>query len=134
MNQIPGTTKYPCVMVVDDTYIDRYIAEYGLKKFAIAKEVISKESAVDALTYLKINADHDENLPQIILLDIRMPVMDGFDFLEAFENLPTAVHEKCKIIMVSSSVDPKDHEKIKNNRFVSRFIGKPFIINNTEVI
>jgi CheY-like chemotaxis protein len=131
INEKPTAFKYRCVMVIDDTYADRFIAERGLKKYNIAEEIICKESAADALDYLKLSVSDSQKVPQVILLDIRMPGMDGFGFLEEYERLPSIIHQQCNIVMVSSSVDPEDHERISRNRFVTRFIGKPFIIKST---
>ena len=54
-----------------------------------------------------------------------MPDMDGFDFLVEYEKLPAFINRRCQIIMLSSSIDPSDHERLKNNPFVNGFIGKP---------
>jgi len=112
-------------MVIDDTLTDRYIAEHYLKNYQFAANVILQESATDALNYLMEYVQNPQELPGIIFLDIRMPGMDGFDFLEEYEKLPATVHQLCKIFMLSSSMDPSDLERINNNRFVSGFISKP---------
>jgi len=117
--------KYDKVMVVDDSDTDLYVAEHYLKKYFVAADVIFAESAAEGLDYLLQYADSIEKLPSIIFLDIRMPVMDGFEFLDKYEKLPSSVHEHCTIIMLSSSADPRDHERIKKNPFVKKFINKP---------
>ncbi|HVB03243.1 MAG TPA: response regulator [Chitinophagaceae bacterium] len=119
--------KYACVLVIDDTAMDRYIAAHSLKKFNIAAQVICKETALEGLQYLKDFVHEPDQLPDIILLDIRMPIMDGFGFLTEFEKLPQEVHLHCRIIMLSSSIDPRDHERAAGNPYVIRFISKPLI-------
>ena len=125
MHESTREYKYDKVMVIDDSDSDLYVAEHYLKKYFIAENVISFESAAEGLDYLMQNANLIEQLPSIIFLDIRMPVMDGFEFLDTYEKLPTSVHEHCTVIMLSSSADPRDHERIKNNSFVKKFISKP---------
>jgi CheY-like chemotaxis protein len=117
--------KYDKVMVIDDSDSDLYVAEHYLKKYFVAANVISAESAMEGLDYLLQYANSVEQLPSIIFLDIRMPVMDGFEFLEKYKKLPSSVHERCTVIMLSSSADPRDHERIKNDPFVKKFINKP---------
>src|SRR5437016_5529198 len=109
--------SYRKVMVVDDTDVDRYIAERVVKKFQFADEIISMEAAQDALEYLTSNSEAREMLPQIIFLDIRMPGLDGFDFLERFEKLPEPVRQKIIIIMLSSSLNKDDYDKAMNNPY-----------------
>ncbi len=116
---------YDRVMVIDDNAIDRYIAEMSILRSAFAKEVISKESAEAALDYLLLSAEEPAKLPALIFLDINMPDMNGFDFLILFANLPINVHDSCGIIMLSSSLDPNDHKRVNENRFVKCFLNKP---------
>lgn len=117
--------RFNKVMIIDDSGTDRYIAEHYLRKCFIAAYVIAQSSAIEALEYLKAFANNSDELPQIIFLDIRMPMMDGFEFLTEYEKLPSSVLEYCTVVMVSSSIDAGDHERIKENRFVKKFINKP---------
>ncbi|MCL6523805.1 MAG: response regulator [Thermoflavifilum sp.] len=120
------TAKYHQIMIVDDNYIDRYVVESCLKKLQICDEVISMETAVEALHYLQQHADDLSQIPEIILLDIRMPGMDGFEFLEVFETLPETLRQHCDVVMLSSTIYPNDLERIKHHPVVKRFLNKPF--------
>lgn len=116
---------YKTAMIIDDNYTDRYIGEIRLKKHPFAAEVILKDSATSALEYLTLHANKPHELPQIIFLDINMPEVNGFEFLEAFSFLPELVHQTCSIIMLSSSISSEDHQRAHDNKFVKSFVTKP---------
>jgi len=125
MNKATKTFNYKLVMIIDDSKIDRLLVELNIKRYAFAEEIISKESAKSALQYLIASADCPEKLPEVIFLDIRMPEIDGFGFLNEYEKLPESVKENCVIMMLSSSLDPEDLDRAEKNRFVKRFVNKP---------
>lgn len=122
------------VMIVDDTKIDRYVASHVLKKNQFTEEVIEFDMATKAIDYLEQNQDKPELLPEVILLDIRMPEMDGFQFLERLSLLPRSLKQSCCIVMLSSSLDPHDHERAENNPVVKKFLNKPLLKENFEGI
>jgi CheY-like chemotaxis protein len=125
MNELNQTPFYKKILVIDDDAVDRYITTRTIKKYAFAKEVITKESAESALLYLKSLADTPEELPNFIFLAIRLPGMDGFDFLEEYKNLPEVIRKKCTIMMLSTSLYRGDLERAKNNKYISKFLNKP---------
>src|SRR4030095_15973989 len=92
---------YNKVMIIDDNYTDRYVGEIRLKKHPFAKEVILKDSGRSALEFLEVSVNAPGDLPQLIFLDINMPEMNGFEFLEGFALLPEIVHATCDIMMLS---------------------------------
>lgn len=124
MNQPCSGFRFKKIMVVDDAYIDRFLVEKLMKKYCFAEEVVSFESAVDALEQLSGSAATG-TLPEVIFLDINMPEMNGFEFLDAYEKLPDHVKSACAIIMLSSSLHPEDREKAANNPYVKTFMNKP---------
>jgi CheY-like chemotaxis protein len=129
-----GSPVYKRVMIIDDTYVDRYVAERNILKYGISNEVVSKESAKAGLEYLKSCESNPALLPELIFLDIRMPEMDGFGFLEEYEKLPESVKGNCVVMMLSTSLNPEDHDRVKDNKYVSRFLNKPLDKEKIEIL
>jgi len=112
------------VLIIEDNPIDVFINTRVIQQSGLSKEVMAMQSAREALEFLKQQAV-DSELPDVIFLDIRMPDLDGFTFLEEFSELPQRVLELCKIVMLSSTIDPLELEKARNSPFVLAFIPKP---------
>lgn len=117
--------SYSCVMLVDDNEIDNIINEKIIEANRFADTILIFQTGQESLEYLASNQNNAEKLPDIIFLDINMPFMDGFQFLEKFEALSPLVQGKCKIIMLSSSISPKDIDRAASNRFVKKYLNKP---------
>ncbi len=125
---------YRSVMLVDDNEIDNIINEKIIEANEFADQVLVFQTGQDALDYLRENQADVEDLPEIVFLDINMPVMDGFQFLSDFEQLPNEVRERCKIIMLSSSISPKDIDRAASSRFVRKYLNKPLNARYLEAI
>ncbi|MDZ4844683.1 MAG: response regulator [Chitinophagales bacterium] len=119
------TTNQPLVMMIDDNEIDLFVNKKFLRVSGITDNTISFISAKDALNYISANATTPEKLPKLILLDIQMPEINGFRFLELFQDAPESAQHEMKIIMLSSTLDPLDIEKARCNRFVVDILKKP---------
>ncbi|MBP9925176.1 MAG: response regulator [Cyclobacteriaceae bacterium] len=120
------TTKtIDLVLLVDDNDTDNFISKRIIEITKFAKRVEVKSSGKGALDYLKEHQNNSENIPNIIFLDINMPIVDGFVFLYEFEKFNELVRSKCKVIILSSSDNKRDIDKIVNNNHVIKFITKP---------
>jgi len=122
---IAGTKTIPLVMLVDDNDTDNFISKRIIEITKFANDVEIKNSGKSALEYLKENEGDLGRLPEIIFLDINMPIVDGFVFLYEFEKFNDSLKNKCKVIILSSSDNKRDIDKIINNDHVIKFITKP---------
>ena len=113
------------VMLVDDNDTDNFISKRIIEITKFASEVEVKNSGKSALEYLDEHKDNQDRLPDIIFLDINMPIVDGFVFLYEFEKFNDTIKNKCKVIILSSSDNKRDIDKIVNNDHVIKFITKP---------
>lgn len=118
-------SKFEIVMIIDDNNIDLYITSRMIIKNNFAEKVLQYISGVDALQYLTDNQNNLALLPEIILVDIYMPLMSGFEFMEAFDGLPDKVKNHCKAYIVSSSIDEGDILRAQNDSNITAFHEKP---------
>lgn len=116
-------TKYETIMLIDDNPLDNYVNTGLVEKDHFAKNIQVYERAQAALDFLA--AAKESSLPDLIFLDINMPEMDGFQFLDQFATLPDRVMQKCRIIMLSTSESFKDLNRANKNKYVYKFLNKP---------
>ncbi len=113
------------VMLIDDNETDNFISKRIIELTRFAHRVEVTSSGKGALEYLRQHQDDPGNLPDLIFLDINMPIVDGFMFLYEFENLNALVQEKCKVIILSSSDNQRDINRLINNEYVIKYVTKP---------
>lgn len=120
--------KYKTIMLIDDNEIDNLINQKMIEAASIADTIYTHTGAKSALEFLR-NVENlpnaDSVLPEIIFLDIDMPLMDGFQFLDEFEKLSNAIKRKSSIIMLTSSINPQDFNRSKKYLQVKLFLNKP---------
>lgn len=122
------------VLLIDDNDTDNFISRRVIELTEFAERVIVKSSGQQALDYLQENAQSPDEIPDLIFLDINMPIMDGFMFLYEFETLPPEIQQKPKVIILSSSEDRRDVDKIITNKAVVKYITKPLTQNDLEAV
>lgn len=113
------------VMLIDDNDTDNFISRRIIEITDFSKQVEIKSSGKSALEYLEEHKENPNKLPDYIFLDINMPIVDGFVFLYEFEKFNANLKNKCKVIILSSSDNKRDIDKIVNNENVIKFITKP---------
>ncbi len=119
-----------CIIDDDPIFI------FGTKKIMQLSDICDSfmifHNGKEALTKLKAIVKGGEELPEIILLDLNMPIMDGWQFLEAFVEIPTL--KTIHIYIVSSSVDPEDIKRSKQFKNVNNYIIKPIAVEKIREI
>ena len=129
-----SNNKIGMVMLVDDNDTDNFISKRIIEITDFSGDVIVKNSGKSALDYLEENKDNPESLPDIIFLDINMPIVDGFVFLYEYEKFNSTIKDKCRVIILSSSDNKRDIDKIVNNDYVIKFVTKPLTEKTLEEI
>lgn len=122
-------SKHKAVMLIDDNDIDNFINEKIIKGCFFADNVYVHSGSQSALEFLK-NLETLKNVPlelkpSFIFLDINMPIMDGFHFLGEFEKFPLKFRSSIKIVMLTTSLNQSDIERVKPFKSVVKFLHKP---------
>ncbi|RKR81811.1 CheY-like chemotaxis protein [Mucilaginibacter gracilis] len=113
--------RYKLCLLIDDNFIDNFVTRKILETSFFAETIVVIQSAVEAIAQLQAKAIE----PDVIFLDIRMPLMDGFQFLKEYDSLNHGEGKRVKIFMLSSSLDPGDFQLSTQNKHITQFIHKP---------
>lgn len=114
-----------CVLFIDDDKATNFIHKFIANKSSYFENVKIVSSAREGLEYLKSAEVGENTVPNYIFLDINMPAMNGWDFLNYYEKQPLSIKEQIKIFMLSSSSNTSDISKAKEYNNVSGYIIKP---------
>jgi CheY-like chemotaxis protein len=117
--------KMKNILLVDDSEMDNYISEFLVKESNLAEEINVFKSPIEALEYLAVLQSRQEEFPDAIFLDINMPDMDGFGFLDEFSKFPEEIIKRTSVFMLTSSNDENDIEKALKYSVVKKYFVKP---------
>lgn len=121
------------VLLVDDDTVSNFINEMTLQEMNFSKFIHVSENGKEALSYLTQSLVEREGYPDLIFLDINMPVMDGFQFLEEFEKFPLDKRKAIRVIMLTSSSAMLDISRAKRYN-INGYIVKPLCKSKLEEV
>jgi CheY-like chemotaxis protein len=124
----------PTLCFVDNDEVYLFLIKKMIEKKYNAGNVLEFFNGLEAIEFIKENIEDTHLLPDIIFLDINMPVMDGWEFIESFKRIKNEIRKPVTIYMVSSSVDDADIDRAKNIKEISEFICKPMTIEKVNDI
>lgn len=120
------------IYIIEDSNIVTFLLKRMVKYLETPSELICFENGEPALVELKKNAELHLPLPDVIFMDIHMPVMDGWEFLD--ELVAHSCLNHIPVYIVSASIDPKDEVRAKRYSFVKGFLPKPLTPNHINEI
>lgn len=115
------------ILCIDDDQITLMLCKMVIAKATFSNEIATAKNGEDALNFFDTLKTSDKTItkPELIFLDLNMPIMSGWEFLEAFNTEKYAEFHNTKIIILSSTIDPGDLEKSKKYPLVIDFLPKP---------
>lgn len=111
--------------IIDDDPIFVYGTKRIMKEVNFTEKILVFNNGQEAIEGLLEISQSKELMPEVIFLDLNMPIMNGWEFLEEYDKLPKTNLKKTIIYIISSSVDPRDLERVKNYEKVNNYILKP---------
>jgi CheY-like chemotaxis protein len=119
------------ILCVDDDPITLMLCKKVITKTSFSSTIATAKNGEEALQYFDsiIDKNDETKLPQLIFLDLNMPVMDGWEFLDNFSTNKYSSVNSTKIVVLSSTIDPEDFEKSKKYKMVIDFLSKPITTN-----
>lgn len=116
------------ILIIEDDFVTRFLNREILEFANFCDNIVDASSGNEALSYFADIEKGDnpmDNLPEVMLLDLNMPVMDGWEFFEIFvEKFPEFV-KKTKTFILSSSINPKDLDRAQKDPNIAAFLSKP---------
>lgn len=116
--------------IIDDDPIFIYGTKRIMNEVGFSENIVVYNNGQEAIDGLKEISEAGALMPDVIFLDLNMPIMNGWEFLEEYNNLPNHNSIKAVIYIISSSIDPRDLERVKNYSDVRNYILKPITPNN----
>ncbi len=117
--------KFYNILIIDDDQVNNFLFSRMVQAVGISEKAEAVTSGKQGLVLLEEKIASGEPLPQVIFLDINMPLMNGWEFLEKYNKMPSSIRSQIDLYMLSSSVYPEDINKAKSHEDVVDYITKP---------
>lgn len=124
--------KINTLCIIDDDRIFTLVAKKIVNLVGFSKNVQLFKNGREALDYFKEEDKNSSPFPEVIFLDLNMPLMGGFDFLKELQKLKGS--ENTKVFIFTSSIDPADQRKAKEFSVVKQFVEKPLTVDKLKLI
>lgn len=126
--------KLTCALLVDDDQTTNYLNTLLLKRLDVTDNILVALNGQEALELIQIHChDATPDCPALILLDVKMPVMDGFAFIETYNQLPLSEKQAIIIVMLTTSLHPQDVDRVQKLD-IAGFLNKPLTENKLNDI
>ncbi|UXP30556.1 response regulator [Reichenbachiella agarivorans] len=126
--------KIKKVAVIDDDQVFQLIIKKQIEMKNFDCEILNFYNGQEAFDFFKANVGEDDKLPDLVMLDVNMPVKNGWDFLQDYQTLPVEMRKKISLYMVTSSVIQSDIDKANDNENIISFVSKPITNDKLEEI
>ncbi|MDX2190744.1 MAG: response regulator [Bacteroidota bacterium] len=127
--------QFKNIMLIDDDPINNLISSKTIQIFDPEVSITEYDDPSAALEYLKAQSkERNQNLPDVIFLDINMPVINGWNFLEEYKHLLQYLNKDIELFLLTSSTNHKDMQKAKSFPIITHYISKPLTIEGIKSI
>lgn len=126
--------KVKSILLVDDDEATNFLHKIYIEEWGVADNIYTALNGQEALDFLKENEEFRQNKPSLILLDINMPIMNGFEFMEAYKELDDSMKASVVVVMLTSSLHHLDQARANGLDDLNGFINKPLTREQMESI
>lgn len=121
-------------IIIDDDTVNNTVCKLCVRALFDNMDVVEITKAREGLDFIQNHYSESDPVVTVLFLDINMPIVTGWDFLDRFHQFPPTIKEQIKIFMISSSIDQRDYERAHNNPYVIDFIVKPLLVEKVQKI
>ncbi|MEZ5018501.1 MAG: response regulator [Flavipsychrobacter sp.] len=123
-----------CTLLIDDDQSTNFINKMLITRANCSHKIVTQNTGLHAIEFIKSNIEADCDKPILIMLDLNMPIMNGWEFLEEYEQLGLFHQKDIRLIVLTTSINPDDIERAKNTNLVHSFINKPLTAQKLDTI